>query len=107
VSGDLGQSAELSGPAGRLIKLERHGKCAREGKSFLMIPAGLSWRDRLLLVNSVLLCVVGGALIARYVGGQVPPVGAILGVGMLAFGTYRLLLARRELRKRARGSGSQ
>jgi len=72
-----------------------------------MIPAGLSWRDRLLLVNSVLLCLVGAALIARCLVEQVRTVGVILGVGMLAFGTYRLLLARRELRKRARSSGRQ
>jgi drug/metabolite transporter (DMT)-like permease len=72
-----------------------------------MFPAGLSWRDRLQLVNSVLLCVVGAALIARYFVDQMPSVGAILGVGMLAFGAYRLLLARRELRKRARSSGDQ
>ena len=72
-----------------------------------MIPASLSWRDRVQLLNSVLLCVVGGALVARYLLEQVPPVAAILGVGMLAFGIYRLLLARRELRKRARGSGSE
>jgi uncharacterized membrane protein HdeD (DUF308 family) len=72
-----------------------------------MIPASLSWRDRVQLLNSVLLCVVGGALVARYLLEQAPPVAAILGVGMLAFGIYRLLLARRELRKRARGSGSE
>jgi hypothetical protein len=72
-----------------------------------MLPAGLSWRDRFQLANSVLLCLVGAALIARYLVERIPPAGAILGVGMLAFGIYRLLLARRELRKRARSSGSQ
>lgn len=72
-----------------------------------MLPAGLSWRDRLLLVNSALFCVVGSALIVRHFLGQAPPVGAILGMALLAFGVYRLLLARRELRKRAGGSDSK
>jgi hypothetical protein len=72
-----------------------------------MIPAGLSWRDRLLLVNSVLFCVVGAALLARYFMEQTPPVGAILGLALVAFGVYRLFLARRELRKRAGGSGNR
>jgi hypothetical protein len=38
---------------------------------------------------------------------QIPPVGAILGLALVAFGVYRLFLARRELRKRAGGSGSR
>jgi hypothetical protein len=72
-----------------------------------MIPAGLSWRDRLLLVNSVLFCVVGAALLARYFMAQVSPVGAILGSALVAFGVYRLFLARRELKKRGGGSGNR
>ena len=62
---------------------------------------GLSWRDRMKLVNSLLFCLVGGILIARYVRGPAPWVALLLGGLFLAFGLYRLALARRELRKRS------
>jgi hypothetical protein len=61
---------------------------------------GLSWRDRIQLVNSVLFCVLGGVLIVRSVRGGVPWAALLLGGLFLAFGVYRLSLARRELRKR-------
>jgi putative effector of murein hydrolase len=72
-----------------------------------MIPAGLGWRDRLLLLNGVLFCVLGIALLTRYFVGQLSAVGAILGVAGLALGVYRLALARRELRRRASGSAGK
>jgi hypothetical protein len=62
----------------------------------------LSWRDRIQLLNSALFCVIGAALVARYALGSAPSVLAILGGVFLAFGVYRLALARGELRKRAR-----
>lgn len=65
----------------------------------------LTWRDRVLLVNSVLFCVVGGALLARALLGQAPLAAGLLGTALLAFGGYRLLLARREMRRRAVGNG--
>ena len=61
---------------------------------------GLSWRDRIQLVNSVLFCILGGILIARFVRGPAPWAALLLGGLFLAFGVYRLALARRELRKR-------
>ncbi|MBI1983393.1 MAG: hypothetical protein HYS61_04255 [Acidobacteria bacterium] len=65
----------------------------------------LTWRDRVLLVNSFLFCVVGGALLARTLLGQTPLAAGLLGMALLAFGGYRLLLARREMRRRAVGNG--
>ena len=62
---------------------------------------GLSWRDRIQLVNSVLFCVVGGILILRFARGPAPWAAMVLGGLFLAFGAYRLGLARRELRKRS------
>ena len=64
----------------------------------------LSWRDRILVVNSVLFCVVGCGLLFRFVAGQARPIIAILGGVFLAFGVYRLTLAGRELRKRGGSS---
>ena len=61
---------------------------------------GLSWRDRIQLVNSVLFCLLGGVLIVRFVRGPAPWAALLLGGLFLAFGVYRLTLARRELRKR-------
>jgi len=61
---------------------------------------GLSWRDRIQLVNSVLFCLLGGVLIVRFVRGPAPWAALLLGGLFLAFGAYRLGLARRELRKR-------
>jgi len=61
---------------------------------------GLSWRDRIQLVNSILFCVLGAILIVRFVRGPVPWAALLLGGLFLAFGVYRLALARRELRKR-------
>jgi hypothetical protein len=72
-----------------------------------MDSAGLSWRDRLLLLNGVLFCLLGAAFIARYLMGQMPSAGAILGVALLVYGGYRLVLAGKEWRKRAAGSGSR
>jgi hypothetical protein len=60
----------------------------------------LSWRDRIQLLNSVLFCVVGALLIARFIRGPAPWAAVALGGLFLAFGVYRLALARRELRKR-------
>jgi len=65
----------------------------------------LNWRDRLLLINSVLFCVVGGALLLRMLLGQAPLTVGLLGTGLLVFGGYRLLLARKEIRRRAAGNG--
>jgi hypothetical protein len=65
----------------------------------------LNWRDRLLLVNSVLFCLVGGALLLRTLLGQAPVIAGLLGMGLLVFGGYRLLLARKEMRRRAAGNG--
>jgi len=72
-----------------------------------MTFANLSWRDRVRLVNSVLFCLLGGALIARYVMGQAASLVLGLGIALLAFGAYRLVLARREMRKRAGGSSGE
>jgi uncharacterized membrane protein HdeD (DUF308 family) len=69
-----------------------------------MSSASLSWRDRIQLINSVLFCVVGAVLIARYVVKAAPRLTVILGMAFLGFGVYRLALARREIRKRARRS---
>lgn len=70
-----------------------------------MNPMSLSWRDRIQLINSVLFCVVGALLIARYVMNSGPLMTVILGMAFLAFGVYRLALARREMQKRAGSSG--
>ena len=61
---------------------------------------GLSWRDRIQLLNSVLFCVLGGILIVRFVSGPAPWAALLLGGLFLSFGIYRLALARRELRRR-------
>jgi len=66
-----------------------------------MRPVSLSWRDRIQLLNSVLFCVVGVALVARYFISSVPLMTLVLGIVFLAFGVYRLALARREIQKRA------
>jgi protein-S-isoprenylcysteine O-methyltransferase Ste14 len=60
----------------------------------------LTWRDRILLLNSVLFCILGVTLIARFLWGPAPWMAVVLGVLLLAFGLYRLALARREVRKR-------
>lgn len=57
------------------------------------------------LVNSVLFCVVGGALITRYFTAPASLMLVILGVVFLAFGVYRLSLARKEMRKRTGNLG--
>ena len=62
--------------------------------------ADISWRDRLQLLNGVLFCLVGILMMGRYLSGQFPALLAILGALFLAFGGYRLALARKELRKR-------
>jgi hypothetical protein len=67
----------------------------------LMTISGLSWRDRIQLINSVLFCVVGVALIVRYLRDPAPWIVMVLGGAFLLLGVHRLALARRELRKRA------
>ncbi len=64
----------------------------------------ISWRDRVQLLNAVLFCLVGALMIVRYFAGETPGLLAGLGVLFLAFGAYRLGLARKELRKRGDGS---
>ncbi len=60
----------------------------------------LTWRDRVLLLNSILFCILGATLIVRFIWGPVPWIAGVLGGLLLAFGAYRLALARRELRRR-------
>ncbi len=60
----------------------------------------ISWRDRLQLLNGVLFCLVGLLMIGRYFSGPYPILLALLGAIFVAFGAYRLGLARKELRKR-------
>lgn len=62
--------------------------------------ADLTWRDRIQLLNSILFCILGATLIARFIWGPAPWIAVALGALLLAFGVYRLALARRELRKR-------
>ena len=69
-------------------------------KQPLFRGGGLSWRDRIQLINSVLFCLLGGILIVRFVRGPAPWAAMVLGGLFLTFGAYRLGLARRELRKR-------
>jgi predicted membrane protein len=64
----------------------------------------LAWRDRVQLANSVLFCVVGAVLVARYFLEPTPLMALVLGVVFLAFGLYRLALARREMQKRVGGN---
>jgi hypothetical protein len=65
----------------------------------------ISWRDRLLLLNAVLFCILGVALLLRYARREIGWTGALLGGAVLAHGGYRLYLAGKELRRRAAGSG--
>jgi hypothetical protein len=65
----------------------------------------LTWRDRVQLVNSVLFCLVGAVLMARFFLERTPLMALILGVVFLAFGLYRLALAKREMQKRVGGNG--
>lgn len=69
-----------------------------------MNPTNLSWRDRVQLVNSVLFCLVGIALIVRSSLRPVPSSATVLGVVFVLFGVYRISLAIREMWKRARSS---
>jgi hypothetical protein len=62
---------------------------------------GLTWRDRLLLINGVLFCVLGLAFLVRYLLGQITIAGMVLGLALVGYGGHRLFLAARELRKRA------
>ncbi|MBZ5670871.1 MAG: hypothetical protein LAO04_14225 [Acidobacteriia bacterium] len=64
----------------------------------------LTWRDRVQLVNSVLFCVVGALLMARYFLEPTPLMALVLGVVFLALGLYRLALAKREMQKRVGGN---
>jgi uncharacterized membrane protein HdeD (DUF308 family) len=64
----------------------------------------LTWRDRVQLVNSVLFCLVGAVLMARYFLEPAPLIVLVLGVVFLAFGLYRLALAKREMQKRVGGN---
>ncbi len=61
----------------------------------------LSLRDRIQIINSVLFCVVGGALTLRYFLKPAPWIALALGLAFLFLGIYRLVLARREWRRRA------
>jgi hypothetical protein len=63
---------------------------------------GLTWRDRLLLINGVLFCVLGLAFLVRYLLGQISIAGVVLGLALVAYGGNRLFVGARELRKRAR-----
>jgi uncharacterized membrane protein HdeD (DUF308 family) len=56
------------------------------------------------LVNSVLFCLVGAVLMARYFLEPAPLIVLVLGVVFLAFGLYRLALAKREMQKRVGGN---
>lgn len=56
------------------------------------------------LVNSVLFCVVGALLMARYFLEPTPLMALVLGVVFLALGVYRLALAKREMQKRVGGN---
>lgn len=61
----------------------------------------LGWRDRILLVNSVLFCALGALLVARWALGQAAALVGGLGLLLLVFGVYRLVMARKEMRRRA------
>ena len=67
----------------------------------------LSWRDRLLILNGVLFCLLGVALLVRYVMNRISLIGAILGMAVLGHGGYRLYLVGRELRRRAADLGGR
>ena len=62
---------------------------------------GVSWRDRLLLLNGILFTILGVALLVRYALGQMALIGAVLGVAVLLYGGHRLYTVGRELRRRA------
>ncbi len=65
-----------------------------------MASSALSLRDRIQIVNSILFCVVGGALVLRYFLTPAPWIALALGLAFLFLGVYRLVLARREWRRR-------
>ncbi len=65
-----------------------------------MASSALSLRDRIQIINSVLFCVVGAALTLRYFLNPGPWIALALGLAFLFLGVYRLLLARREWRRR-------
>lgn len=64
----------------------------------------LTWQERVQLVNSVMFCVVGALLMARYFLEPTPVMALVLGVVFLALGLYRLALAKREMQKRVGGN---
>jgi uncharacterized membrane protein HdeD (DUF308 family) len=64
----------------------------------------MTGRDRFKMISSVLYCVIGAVLIARFLRGSLPLVVAILGIAFLGLGVCRLILAGKEIRKRVRSS---
>ncbi len=69
-----------------------------------MNSSGITWRDRFRILISMLYCIIGVALIARFLEGRLPLLVVTLGVAFLGLGGYRLFLAGKEIRKRVRGS---
>lgn len=67
----------------------------------------ITWRDRLLVINGVLFCILGVALLVRYVLHQIVWIGAVMGAGVLFYGGHRLYTVRKELRRRAADPGSR
>jgi hypothetical protein len=68
---------------------------------------GTSWRDRLMIVNGFLFCILGGALLARYAFGQIAWIGGLLGLAVLLYGGHRLYRVGKELRRRAAHPGGK
>jgi len=67
----------------------------------------ITWRDRLLVLNGVLFCVLGAALLVRYALHQIAWVGGLLGIVVLVYGGHRLYTVRMELRRRAADPGGK
>jgi hypothetical protein len=72
-----------------------------DAKSSTSKSLSLTWRDRLLLINGVLFCMLGLAFLVRYLLGQISIAGMVLGLVLVGYGGHRLFLAAREWRKRA------
>jgi uncharacterized membrane protein len=68
---------------------------------------GMTWRDRLLVLNGVLFCILGVALLVRYALQQIAWLGGILGLAVLLYGGHRLYRVGKELRRRAAHPGGQ
>ncbi len=67
----------------------------------------ITWRDRLLIFNGMLFCVLGVALLVRFALHQIVWIGGLMGGGVLIYGAHRLYTAGKELRRRATGSGGR